>query len=306
MAQVLDIFSELTIRPLDSGVKRAYDKRMDKNWTPAQIIEVFQLNLLLRLPAYLNKDLYCLKGGANLRYFYKNIRLSEDVDLDVLGVPEWRLLEKVNKAISSASFQRALEMESIEITNMNTDKQSQTTQRWKFELKVPHLTASINTRLEFSHRAHLDSKSNITAIDTRMNIGTVPDYIVKPYKIDMGPVIQRYLSQPATEQKISALATRKSPKPRDVFDLEHLFTLYPEIKVSKRLSEEEINQAMEVAISLSFADYRAAVLPFLLPDDISLYDNPKRWDRMQKFVLDKLDALQFGELTGNKDEEIQL
>ena len=48
-----------------------------------QAVEQFHLLFLAHFGARVDKKLYCLKGGCNLRFFWKSIRYSEDIDFDV-------------------------------------------------------------------------------------------------------------------------------------------------------------------------------------------------------------------------------
>jgi predicted nucleotidyltransferase component of viral defense system len=46
-------------------------------------IELFHLLFLRQIEGKLDKKLYALKGGCNLRFFFKSIRYSEDIDFDI-------------------------------------------------------------------------------------------------------------------------------------------------------------------------------------------------------------------------------
>jgi hypothetical protein len=56
-----------------------------------QIVEQFHLLFLAQLGRRLDKTLYVVKGGCNLRFFHRSVRLSEDVDSDVAGFSGGRL-----------------------------------------------------------------------------------------------------------------------------------------------------------------------------------------------------------------------
>lgn len=49
-----------------------------------QLREVFHLLFLARLLKTSDPTFYVLKGGINLRFFFKSPRFSEDMDIDVL------------------------------------------------------------------------------------------------------------------------------------------------------------------------------------------------------------------------------
>ncbi len=52
-------------------------------WNDRQTIEIFHLLFLRAFGARVDKSLFALKGGCNLRFFLKSIRYSEDMDLDI-------------------------------------------------------------------------------------------------------------------------------------------------------------------------------------------------------------------------------
>ncbi|OGD13998.1 MAG: hypothetical protein A2V76_07865 [Candidatus Aminicenantes bacterium RBG_16_63_14] len=61
---------------------------------PKQSVEVFHLVLLDQIGRKLDKQTWALKGGCNLRFFFKSPRYSDDMDLDVQGVPVDALRER--------------------------------------------------------------------------------------------------------------------------------------------------------------------------------------------------------------------
>jgi predicted nucleotidyltransferase component of viral defense system len=52
-------------------------------WNERQTIEIFHLLFLRAFGARVDKSLFALKGGCNLRFFFKSVRYSEDMDLDI-------------------------------------------------------------------------------------------------------------------------------------------------------------------------------------------------------------------------------
>jgi len=47
-----------------------------------QLREIFHLEFLRWLGRKLKPKNYCLKGGANLRFYFNSFRYSEDMDID--------------------------------------------------------------------------------------------------------------------------------------------------------------------------------------------------------------------------------
>ena len=58
---------------------------------PQKSVELFHLLFLRHVSEKLEKGLYAIKGGCNLRFFFKSIRYSEDMDLDVRTVARGNL-----------------------------------------------------------------------------------------------------------------------------------------------------------------------------------------------------------------------
>ena len=69
-----------------------------------EYIERFHLLFLARLGQKLDKRFYALKGGCNLRFFFKSIRYSEDMDLDVQTIPVSELRGRVAGILKSVPF----------------------------------------------------------------------------------------------------------------------------------------------------------------------------------------------------------
>src|SRR3990167_8629599 len=92
-------------------------------------IELFHLLFLRQLGEKLDKKLYALKGGCNLRFFCKSIRYSEDIDFDVAISSKTTLENKINKILYSKNFKQILQAKEIDISQINPSKQTETTQR---------------------------------------------------------------------------------------------------------------------------------------------------------------------------------
>src|SRR5437867_10646139 len=97
-------------------------------------IELFHLLFIEQLSQKLDKRLYALKGGCNLRFFLGSIRYSQDIDLDVKTVRLATLQKTVNTILESPALETMLRTRSLEIAQMSEPKQTETTQRWKVQL----------------------------------------------------------------------------------------------------------------------------------------------------------------------------
>jgi predicted nucleotidyltransferase component of viral defense system len=245
------------------------------NLRPAQAIEFFHLSFLQVLQGRLDQRRYTLKGGANLRYFFASVRYSEDIDLDVSGVEQWDLEERVDGALGSPALAVLLRGGRLAIAELTKPKQTETTQRWKAAILLEEQDDPLRTKIEFSRRNG----------EHRYILEAVPGRIVAPYAL-RPPSLQRYLDQPAVEQKILALAKRTETQARDVFDLDLL--LRPNHGLTATSSADVREQAAEQALELPFSAFRDQVLPFLDPDVAELYEDPAAWEQIKGFVVECL------------------
>ena len=76
-------------------------------YSSLQLREIFHLEFLRWLSRKVTAEHYALKGGANLRFFFKSIRYSEDMDLDVQKIKLETLKEVVMKILKAPSFQES-------------------------------------------------------------------------------------------------------------------------------------------------------------------------------------------------------
>ena len=123
-------------------------------YNPLQIREVFHLEFLRWFARKLEADRYALKGGVNLRLFFKSFRYSEDMDIDIAGVRVEKVKKTVMETLATRGFTDSLKsfgIERIVAPDLAKAKQTETTQRFKIHL----LTASgedLFTKIEFSRR----------------------------------------------------------------------------------------------------------------------------------------------------------
>jgi hypothetical protein len=253
---------------------------MPSDWSLVQFVEFFHLALLGVLQARLDQRHYVLKGGANLRYFCRSPRYSEDIDFDATGTPPERLEERVDAVLSSRALDFVLRAHDLVIQRTSKPKQTATTQRWKLTLAYLKSGEPIWTKVEFSHRG----------TDPRTTVDRVPDEIVRPYAL-RPPTVTRYPPAAMIEQKIVALAGRTETQVRDVFDLEILFRGWPEAGAPGVIPVRQLEAAAERAMQIPFESYRDLVARFLEPDVRELYDRSGTWDQMQSYVVERILAL---------------
>lgn len=243
----------------------------------AQIVEFFHIAFLDVLSKRLETSRYVLKGGANLRYFFGSVRYSEDIDLDLSGVRSPNLEEKVDRVLVSPALEALLRIGGLAIAEATKPKQTQTTRRWKVGITAPNRPRAVRTKIEFSNRNG----------DDRYRLDPLPAEVVEPYAL-RPPVVQHYVDDAPTEQKVRALALRSETQARDVFDLDMLLRRRP--LPDGALDREVLTQAADLAIQLPFAAFRDQVIPFLEPEVAELYSGESSWEQMQTFVAERLEA----------------
>lgn len=248
-------------------------------WPVRQSIEVFHLLFLRALAARVNPRLFVLKGGCNLRFYFRSVRYSEDLDLDIQTMAVDTLKNNINRLLESPALVQTLRVQGLEIEEVRAVKQTETTQRWKLRIHSAGSPHPIPTKIEFSRRG-LDPDYAHEPVDT----GLIARY--RLYQV----VSQHYLGSSALIQKIEALAMRQETQARDVFDLKLLMDAGAG-KTAKGVSEKILAPAIENAIGIGYDDFAGQVLAYLEPEDQKNYRSKKTWNSLQEDVVKVLEDL---------------
>jgi predicted nucleotidyltransferase component of viral defense system len=249
-------------------------------WNERQTIEIFHLLFLRAFGARVDKALYSLKGGCNLRFFLRSIRYSEDLDLDVRTMSIGTLRNNVSRLLEAPSFAQAVRTQGIEIARTSLPKQTGTTQRWKLTLRIAESGAEVPTKIEFSRRG-LDGEKTVEPVDA----GIIRTYRLYPV------IVQHYSVHTAFAQKVSALALRKQLQARDVFDLKLLLDAGGAEGPLPETAAANLAAAIDNAFAVDYDAFAGQVLAFLEPDYQEHYGNRKIWNELQGQVVDGLEAL---------------
>jgi len=245
-----------------------------------QQIESFHLSLLRMLEARLNRANWVVKGGVNLRAWFGSRRYSEDLDLDVIKCAQHVLRERFDKVLLSRPLAEVLTTQGLEITRISRPKQTDTTQRWKIELKAAGVSVPLHTKVEFSRRGTRDEEYALEPVR--------PD-IVRPYGIP-APTANHYTARSAIRQKIQALTGRSEAQARDVWDLDHLIrTTNADPRPLPRDVRALLPEAVERALSHGYDMFKAQVVPYLSEEDQTVYGTRDAWDRMRELVAERLE-----------------
>jgi predicted nucleotidyltransferase component of viral defense system len=250
-----------------------------------QIREVFHFYFLDRLLKQSDPGLYILKGGVNLRFFFRSPRYSEDMDIDVLAGSVQTLKKNGYKILNDQAFKRSLrsfDIADIEVNDPAKARQTGTTQRFRFGLITP-AGHRLPTKVEFSRRNESgDGESESALVDTE---------IARSYR-RLSFRCPHYTGGAAIVQKVRALAGRPVTQARDVFDLAILFRggHRPLAAWSQLLTEEEHAKAIDCLMGLTWREYEGQVVEFLEAGSREEYGNKNAWNALQNMVLSWLEG----------------
>jgi len=254
-------------------------------FTDTQIREVFHFYFLDRLLKLSDPGLYILKGGVNLRFFFRSPRYSEDMDIDVLAGSVQTLKKNGYKILNDGAFRRSLrsfDIADIEVNDPAKAKQTETTQRFRFGLVTP-AGYRLPTKVEFSRRNEFsDDESESTLVDTE---------IARSYR-RLSFRCPHYTGGTAVVQKVRALAGRPVTQARDVFDLAILFRggHRPSAAWSQLLANGERAKAIDCLMGLTWQEFEGQVVEFLEMDYREEYGSKDAWNLLQNLVLSRLEA----------------
>lgn len=250
-------------------------------FTAKEAVEVFHLLFMNSLCQRVEKSLLTLKGGCNLRFFFKSIRYSEDIDFDVHTIAVHTLKKNVDTLLAAPAFKLQLQAKGIELVSASAPKQTETTQRWKIGLQVKGISTTVPTKVEFSRRQSSES-SVYEAVDSEL----VSRYQLLPV------LCQHYVLDEAVVQKIAALIGRAETQARDVFDLDLLIKKHVNSeKLKGRFRRDDVELAVENVMSVSYDVYQSQVTAFLMPEYREHFDTRSVWDKMQTQLLTFLESL---------------
>jgi predicted nucleotidyltransferase component of viral defense system len=249
-------------------------------WNDRQAIEIFHLLFLRAFGARVDKALFALKGGCNLRFFLKSIRYSEDMDIDIQTLAVGTVRNNVSRLLEAPSFTQALRAQSIEIVQASLPKQTETTQRWKLTLRLDESGAEVPTKIEISRRGLVGERA----------VETVDAELIRTYRL-YPVIVQHYSLHAALAQKVAALALREQVQSRDVFDLKLLLDAGGAGQPLPATVAANLSPAIDHAIAIDYDTFAGQVLAFLEPEYQAHYGNRKAWAELQGQVVEGLEAL---------------
>ncbi|MFQ6004856.1 MAG: nucleotidyl transferase AbiEii/AbiGii toxin family protein [Woeseia sp.] len=248
-----------------------------------RIREAFHFCFLERLLKLSDAGIYVLKGGVNLRFFFKSPRYSEDMDLDALAGSVATLRKNGYKILEDAAFQRSLrvfDIDAIEINDPDKAKHTETTQRFRCAL-VRASGQRLPTKVEFSRRIDDPGEDAVTEY---LDADIARMYRKLAYRC------RHYSGSAAVVKKIAALAGRKVTQARDVFDLGILIQGGQLAVAAEQgaLARAAVSDATEYLMALSWEDYEGQVVEFLDADSRDEFGNRPAWESLQSNVFESL------------------
>jgi predicted nucleotidyltransferase component of viral defense system len=249
-------------------------------WTERQAVEVFHLLFLRSFGARVDKALFALKGGCNLRFYHRSLRYSEDMDLDIRTMASGTLRSNVDSVLEADAFHQQLRAQQMEIASSTAPKQTATTQRWKIGLRIAD-GSSVPTKIEFSRRA----------LDAGIALSPVEPELIRRYRL-YPVLVQHYDAPAAFAQKVAALALRSETQARDIFDLKLLLDSGAGAAPFPRAQREQLPAAIENAMTIGFDAFAGQVVAYLEPEHQTDFHERASWDALQEQVVNALQALQ--------------
>ncbi|MEY2487774.1 MAG: Nucleotidyl transferase AbiEii toxin, Type system [Verrucomicrobiota bacterium] len=227
----------------------------------------------------MDKNLYALKGGCNLRFFWKSIRYSEDIDFDVRTIGRETLRKNVNHILNAPGFRQILRSSKLEITQRTEPKQTDTTQRWKVHLLIEGTSTDLPTKIEFSRRQ----------FEEDLSFGPIDSEVARLHSLR--PILASHYGWTAAfTQKVVALALRTQTQARDIFDLALLYDQKDpaaEIDIDTKI----LTSACENIAGISFEQFKSQVVAYLMPEYQDHYGSRRTWDELQERVMNIVESL---------------
>ena len=244
-----------------------------------KVIERFHLAFVEVAAVRLPIADFVVKGGANLRFFFRSPRRSRDIDFDYVGSRFESFAGRVDEALQSRALSELLRQHEISLVNPRRHKQTETTRRWKLSLQTP-LVNDADSKVEFSARE-----------------GPLDDFELRPVDPELvrrlggrSVPINRYGAIAMVTQKINALRYRSETQPRDIFDLDLLFRTHPDALARAPVDERALEEAIQRARALTYGEYVTTVVDHLEEEIVDILGTENAWNDMLRHVIEKLEA----------------
>lgn len=244
-----------------------------------KVIERFHLAFVEVAAVRLPIADFVVKGGANMRFFFRSPRRSRDIDFNYVGRRFESFAGRVDEVLESRALSELLRQHEITLVKPRRDKQTGTTRRWKLSLQAPSVE-EVASRIEFSARQEPLDDFELRPIDPevarRLGGRSVP--------------INRYGAIAMVTQKVDALRHRSETQPRDIFDLDLLFRTHPGALAQAPVEQRALEEAFERARALTYQEYHTTVVDYLEEEIVDVLGTENAWNDMLSHVVERLEA----------------
>lgn len=256
--------------------------------TEREAREAFHTFVLRCLREHLPNRQWCVKGGANLRLFFRSARYSEDMDLDADPGARLAMRGTIQKLLGDLTLRRrlaALGIRDVLRTSERPAKDTETTLRFKLRLEIGG-GVQLPTKVEVSFRGR--AKDDVV-VETNADPKIVGRYLARA---ELPLALPHYDRTAAIRQKITALAGRAEVQARDVFDLAMLAESPGDFDITmlgKNIDQKVLDAARIRAFELGSDAYASQVLEFL--DEPDRAANADRWEEYQLVTAMLLESI---------------
>ncbi|HJR71358.1 MAG TPA: nucleotidyl transferase AbiEii/AbiGii toxin family protein [Gammaproteobacteria bacterium] len=248
-------------------------------YTSRELREVFHFCFLERLLKVADANLFVLKGGVNLRFYFRSPRYSEDMDVDVVAGSVATIKKNGYKVLEDAALRRTLRtygIADVQVNDPDKAKHTDTTQRFRVQL-VTVSGERLPSKVEFSRR--------VSAVAGGREVALVDTEIARRYQ-RLAFRCQHYDGATAAAQKVLALAGRPVTQARDVFDLDLLQRGGHTRNLTLRtlVSAEKCAAAAANLRALTYDDFAGQVLEFVDDEERREFGGTAAWRAMVEHV----------------------
>lgn len=255
--------------------------------TPVTAREAVHLLILQSLSGGRGGSGITVKGGVNLRLFFRSVRYSEDMDLDGRAQARDGIRAVISGLFEDRAFLQRLRRLGIRELDPGEgpNKDTETTFRYKFGVVVPG-GVRYSTKVEVSFRERHEADRAVIEAPLAEILGA---YGMEALEV------RHYVREAAVRQKLEALGGRREAQARDVFDL-HLLAPDPAPDalvrfLTKTMAAGRLQEARARALAISYAEYHGQVLEFLDDQARQQYAAEQAWDDMRLGVVALIESV---------------
>jgi hypothetical protein len=256
--------------------------------TGIQAREAVHVLLLRELNQVVGGSATTLKGGVNLRLFWRSVRYSEDMDLDGDSEFSMAIRSRIRSAIEEGRLLRDLRLLGLrgidpgEGPNKDTD----TVFRYKFNV-LGGGDVRYSTKVEVSFRP----RHPADVVEQGPADRSITDrYLPRASTIN----VSHYGRLAAKRQKLVALSGRTIVQARDVFDL-HVLGLHERqsdwSELAAQVDASTLASGLDRALEISYPEFEGQVVEFLSDEARRVFGDRLAWEGIQLMVAQGIEGV---------------